>query len=116
MKDVAGAYGQVHNFARSHEHAFESSLMSGFLYGLNSCDDEWRCDFVELSKSEGLDDVAFKTSFLVFVADDAASLEVAPQFECVGQDVPARWFLAELLALSAGYLPSLHKAHFWPVT
>ena len=113
--NVAGAYGQVHDFACAHEDALESRLMPGALDAFDRLDDEWRGDLIDLTTAKWSDDVSLHPPLFVLIRHDPPALEVLPQCPSVAQCVTARRFLAKFLALSPGYLPGLHEAHFWPV-
>lgn len=83
MGDVARADGQVHDFARAHEHALESRLVPRSFDGLDGLDDKRRRDFVNLASSERLDDVPLHSAFFVLIADDATTFQVFPECPCI---------------------------------
>ena len=83
MKDVTGADGQIHDLARSHQHAFECGLMACGFDVPDGRDDEGSGDFVELTATERGDDITLKAALFIHVGGDSAALEIAPQAEGV---------------------------------
>lgn len=81
--DIAGAHGQVHDFAGTHENALQSGLMPCSFDVFDGLDDKRRRDFVNLAPSERLDDVPLHSAFFVLIADDAAAFQVFPECPCI---------------------------------
>lgn len=113
--DVAGTHGQVHDFAGTHEDAFQGRLVPGPFDAFDGLDDKRGCDLIDLSAAKWSDDVALHPSLFVLIRDDPPALEVLPQCPRVAQDVASRRFLAELLALAPSDLPGLQQRDFWPM-
>lgn len=113
--DVAGADGQVHDFAGAHEDALEGRLVTSALDAFDGLDDKRRGDLIDLSAAKWSDDVALHAAALILVADDATALEVLPKRPSVAECVATWRFLAELFALAPGDLASLHKTQLWPM-
>lgn len=113
--DEAGTHGQIHDFARPHQHPLQGGLVAGGFNALDCLDDERSRDFVNLSGSEWTDDVPLQSSFFVHVRDDSPALQVAPKTEGVSQHIPSRRFLPRFLLFPSRNLPGLSQRHLGPV-
>ena len=83
MFDVARAHGQVEDLSCAHEDALERGALARLVEPFDCVDDERGGDLVELTRSNRPDEIALEATSFVLIADDAPSLQAAPELESV---------------------------------